>query len=158
MFSTLTSLVSRFGAVKNILQSPRIILYGLVAVLLLSTGTMYHLWKESRLEAKMERSAKEEAILANAQLKTDYNALITQTQEAIEKISQRDEELEKSHRETDKAKAQHRTNGRTRAGDVLRPADIDILRQRSEEVRTAVHSRADHTEGRAATKNAANAE
>ena len=157
MFSTLTSLVSRFGAVKNILQSPRIILYGLLALLLLSSGTMYHLWKESRLEAKIERSAKEEAVLANAQLKSDYNALIAQTQEAIEKISQRNEELEKSHRDTDKAKAQHRATGRTRAGDVLKPADIDILRQRSEEVRTAVHSRANHPKGRPATKNAANA-
>lgn len=158
MFSTLTSLFGRLGSVKNILQSPRIILYGLVAILLLSTGTMYHLWKESRLEAKIERSAKEEAVLANAQLKSDYNALIAQTQEAIEKISQRNAELEKSHRDTDKAKAQHRTTGRTRAGDVLKPADIDLLRKRSEEVRSTVHSRAAHSERRPATKNAANAE
>lgn len=157
MFSTLTSLVSRFGVVKNILQSPKIILYGLLALLLLSTGVMHHLWKESSSQVKIERSAREEAELANAQLKSDYNALIAQTQEAIEKISQRNEELEKSSRATDTAKTQHRANGRARAGDVLKPTDVNILRQRAEEVRSAVHSRTNDTKGRPTTKNAASA-
>lgn len=158
MFSTLTSLVSRLGIVKNLFSSAKFVLYGLVALLLLSTGAMHHLWKESRSEAKIERSAKEEAVLANAQLKSDYNALVAQTQEAIEKISQRNAELEKSNHATDKAKTQHRANGRTRVGDVLKPADIDLLHIRAEEVRSAVHSRANHPEGRPATKNAASAE
>lgn len=158
MFSTLTSLVSRIMSVKNILQSPKILLCGLLVLLSASTLTMHHLWKESRSQAKIERSARDEAETANAQLKSDYNQLILSSQASIEEISKRTEELEKSYHATDNAKTKHRATGRTRAGDVLKPADVDILRQRTEEIRKNVHSRAAHTEGGSATKNATPAE
>ena len=158
MLSTLTSLVSRIMSVKNILQSPKIILYGLLALLSTSTLTMHHLWKESCSQANIERLAREEAETANAQLKSDYNQLVLSSQASIEEISKRTEELEKSYHATDNAKTKHRATGSARAGDVLKPADVDILRQRTEEVRKNVHSRASHTEGSATTKNATPAE
>ena len=158
MFSTLTSLVSRIMSVKNLFQSPKIILYGLMALLSASTLTMHHLWKESRSQANIERSARDEAETANAQLKSDYNQLILSSQASIEEISKRNEELEKSYHATDNAKTKHRATGRARAGDVLKPADIDILRQRTEEVSKNVHSRSTHSKGSLATKNATPAE